>query len=77
MTIGQEARARPRARGRVLVSHGSWSRAVREFLYGMTAYEFAQQAAESRAAIESLFMLAVFGDMLKHDLDRLRQQPSI
>ena len=43
---------------------GSWSRAVREFLYGMTAYEFAQQAAESRAAIESLFMLAIFGDML-------------
>jgi hypothetical protein len=30
----------------------------------MTSYEFAQQAVEIRATIESLFMLSVFGDML-------------
>ena len=30
----------------------------------MTGYEFAQQAVENRANIESLFMLSVFGDML-------------
>ncbi len=41
-----------------------WSRALREFLYGMTGYEFAQQALEMRASMEKLFMLGVFGDML-------------
>jgi hypothetical protein len=46
------------------VSRDSWTQAVREFLFGMTAYEFVQQAAESRAAIETLFMLTVYGDML-------------
>jgi hypothetical protein len=30
----------------------------------MTSYEFAQQAVEIRATIETLFMLSVFGDML-------------
>jgi hypothetical protein len=40
------------------------SRALREFLYGMTGYEFAQQALEIRASMEKLFMLALFGDML-------------
>jgi hypothetical protein len=37
---------------------------VREFLFGMTSYEFTQQAVEIRATIETLFMLSVFGDML-------------
>jgi len=37
---------------------------VREFLYGMTGYEFAREAQEARAALETLFMLAVFGDAL-------------
>jgi hypothetical protein len=37
---------------------------LREFLYGMTGYEIAQQALEIRASMEKLFMLAVFGDML-------------
>ena len=36
----------------------------REFAYGMTGYEFARHAVESRAAIENLFLLAVVGDMV-------------
>jgi len=40
------------------------SQAVREFLWGMTGYEFAQQALEVRASMESLFMLVVFGDLI-------------
>ncbi len=35
-----------------------------EFLYGMTGYEFAQQALEIRASMETLFILGMFGDML-------------
>jgi len=41
-----------------------WKRALREFLYGLTGYEIAQQALEIRATMETLFMLGVFGDML-------------
>jgi hypothetical protein len=37
---------------------------VREFLYGLSGYEFEQHALESRRSLESLFMLVVFGDML-------------
>lgn len=37
---------------------------MREFIYGATGYEFAQQALEIRASLEKLFMLGVFGDML-------------
>jgi hypothetical protein len=37
---------------------------IAEFLYGMTGYEFAQQALEMRAALETLFMLGILGDML-------------
>jgi hypothetical protein len=40
------------------------ARAVREFAYGMTGYEFARHAVESRAAMESLFLTVVVGDML-------------
>lgn len=43
---------------------GTWTRAVREFLYGMSAYEFEQQALEMRRSMEALFMLVVFGDMI-------------
>ena len=39
-------------------------RAVREFLYGMIGMEVAEHALEMRASLESLFMLAVVGDML-------------
>ncbi|MGZ6123406.1 MAG: hypothetical protein ACXWLR_00510, partial [Myxococcales bacterium] len=37
---------------------------MREFFYGMTGYEMAQQALEIRASMESLFILVVFGDMV-------------
>jgi hypothetical protein len=38
--------------------------AVRDFFYGMLGYELAQHALEMRASVESLFLLAVFGDMI-------------
>jgi hypothetical protein len=41
-----------------------WKRALREFAYGMSGYEIAQQALEIRASMERLFILGVFGDML-------------
>jgi hypothetical protein len=41
-----------------------WRQALREFLYGMTTYEFVQQTLEMRASMERLFMVGVFGDML-------------
>jgi hypothetical protein len=41
-----------------------WSRALREFIYGMTTYEFVQQALEMRASLQRLFLAGVFGDML-------------
>ncbi len=41
-----------------------WRKAVREFLYGLSGYEIAQEALELRATLETLFMLGVFGDML-------------
>ncbi len=46
------------------MASGSFGRAVREFLYGMTAYEFEHQALELRRSLESLFLVAVFDDML-------------
>ncbi|SRR5579884_2001256 len=47
-----------RARGRALI------RALRELLYGMTGYEFAQHARHLRAERETLLLLLTFGDML-------------
>jgi len=41
-----------------------WRKALREFMYGLSGYEIAQQALEIRATMETLFMLGVFGDML-------------
>ena len=41
-----------------------WSRILREVLYGMTTYEFVQQALEMRASMQRLFLIGVFGDML-------------
>lgn len=38
--------------------------ALREFAYGMTGYEFARHATETRAALESLFMVTVVGDII-------------
>lgn len=39
-------------------------RKVREFLYGLYAYEFEVQALELRGELETAFMLITFGDML-------------
>ncbi len=41
-----------------------WRNALREFVYGVTGYEFARHAIESRAALESVFMVTVVGDMI-------------
>lgn len=38
--------------------------ALAEFVYGMTGYEFARHAVETRAALENLFLVVVIGDML-------------
>ena len=38
--------------------------ALYEFVYGMTGYEFARQAMETRAAHENLFMVVLVGDMI-------------
>jgi hypothetical protein len=38
--------------------------ALRELVYGMTGFEFARHAIESRAALENIFMLTLVGDML-------------
>jgi hypothetical protein len=43
---------------------GGWRQAVREFVYGMTSYEFVQHAAEMRGSIHKLFLVAVFGEMV-------------
>ncbi len=39
-------------------------RSLRDFLFGMLGYEWAQHALEMRASLEALFMLATFGDMI-------------
>lgn len=44
--------------------HGGLFQAAREFLFGMTGYEFAQHALEMRAALETLFMVITIGDMI-------------
>ena len=37
---------------------------VRDFLYGMSGYEFDREAMEERASMESLFMLITMGDII-------------
>jgi hypothetical protein len=51
---GQRSAARPRG----LLA------ALREFAYGMTGYEFARHALDTRAALENLFLVVVVGDMV-------------
>ncbi len=38
--------------------------ALREFAYGMSGYEFARHAMETRAALENVFILSLAGDMI-------------
>ncbi len=42
---------------------GWWQR-VRQFLYGMTGFEFENQAREMRGELETAFVLLTMGDML-------------
>jgi hypothetical protein len=37
---------------------------MRDFIYGMMGYEFARHALETRAALETIFMVSVVGDMV-------------
>jgi hypothetical protein len=40
------------------------SQKIREFLYGMTGYEFAIHAIELRSELENVFMLVTLGDII-------------
>lgn len=52
------------SRRRPLAALGGLRTALGDFAFGMTGYEFARHAIERRAALESLFMLVVVGDMV-------------
>lgn len=39
-------------------------RAIRAFLYGLSGYEFARHALETRASLETIFMVTTVGDMI-------------
>ena len=43
---------------------GSRFQALREFLYGMFAYEHVEQARDMRSSMENLFLAVIFGDMV-------------
>jgi hypothetical protein len=43
---------------------GRLVRALREFAYGMTGYEFDRHALEIRIALENVFMVVTVGDMI-------------
>jgi len=38
--------------------------ALRNFIYGMTGYEFARHALEARRELESIFMIVTLGDLI-------------
>ncbi|HEX2024772.1 MAG TPA: hypothetical protein VHH92_00070 [Actinomycetota bacterium] len=38
--------------------------ALRDFVYGMGGFEFVRHALETRAAMESLFMVVTVGDLI-------------
>jgi hypothetical protein len=37
---------------------------LREFLFGMTGYEFVREALEIRSSLETIFMVVTVGDMI-------------
>ena len=45
-------------------SLSGWMTKLHEFVYGMMGMEWSQHALEMRASLESLFLLAIAGDML-------------
>ena len=51
-------------KGHGTVSSRNFVESIREFLYGMFGYEFAQHAVEMRSSMETLFMAVTFGDMI-------------
>ncbi len=42
----------------------SFRRAVGDFLYGLTGFEFAHQANRMRRELETLLMITTFGDLI-------------
>jgi hypothetical protein len=48
----------------LLAGAGRLAQALREFAFGMTGYEFARHAVETRAALENVFLLTLVGDMI-------------
>lgn len=42
----------------------NFARAVRQFFYGMTGYEFARHALEARRELESIFIVVTLGDLV-------------
>jgi hypothetical protein len=44
--------------------HRGLGGAIRDFLFGMSGYEFVRHAIEARAALETLFMAVTVGDMI-------------
>jgi hypothetical protein len=46
------------------VTRESFRQALRDFLFGALGYEAAQTALELRASLETIFMVATFGDLL-------------
>ncbi len=55
---------RTEAEGIVQPRRKSFREKVNEFLFGMIGLELVDHALEMRASVESLFMLAIVGDML-------------
>jgi hypothetical protein len=45
-------------------AHQGLGGAIRDFLFGMSGYEFVRHAIEARAALETLFMAVTVGDMI-------------
>lgn len=44
--------------------NGGLRQAAKEFLFGLSGYDFVRHALEERAALESLFMVTTCGDMV-------------
>ncbi len=52
-------------RSRVFRSLSSKKReAIRQFIYGLTGYDFARHATEMRREVEAIFMVLAFGDLI-------------
>ncbi len=46
------------------MSKERFSSAMRDFIYGMTGFEFVMQARELRGSLESVFMAITLGDLM-------------